>query len=116
MPASPPALRRTALLPAIAAVIALLVGLALLDSEWFTVIRYVVSILSLIIAVFAWRARQWWWLIGLVPIAVLWNPVAPIELGEELRFGLQYLAVVVFLAAGAFIREPVEPARGSAAR
>ena len=105
--------RRTALIPSLIAVIALLVGLALIDSDGFTVIRYIVSIFALIVAVFAWQARQWWWLAGLVPIAVLWNPVLPIELGQsELWFGLQYAAAIVFAAAGAFIR--VKDASGNA--
>jgi len=97
--------RRTALIPALIAVIALLVGLALLGSDGFTVIRFIVSIFALIVAVFAWQAKQWWWLLALVPIAVLWNPVLPIELGQsELWFGLQYAAALVFAGAGAFIR------------
>ncbi|MCU1579671.1 MAG: hypothetical protein JWP19_1875 [Rhodoglobus sp.] len=97
--------RRTALAPGILAAIALLVGVALIASDGFTVIRYVVSILALIVAWFAWQARQWWWIVGLVPIAVLWNPVFPIDLGQpDLWLGLQYVAVLVFLAAGILIK------------
>lgn len=109
MPAPVQPARRTALLPAVIGAMALMIGLALLNSEGYLVIRFVVSIFALIVAVFAWRARHWWWLLGLAPIAVVWNPVLPIAVGEELWFGLQYLAAVVFLAAGAFIREPGEP-------
>lgn len=97
--------RRTALLPAILAVLALLIGVALVGTGGFTVIRYIVSIFALIVAVFAWQARQWWWLIGLLPIAVLWNPISPIELASaELWLALQYVAALVFLAAGILIR------------
>jgi hypothetical protein len=97
--------RRTALAPAILAAIALLVGVAIITTGGFIVIRYVVSILALIVTVFAWQARQWWWIIGLVPIAVLWNPIFPIDLGQpDLWLGLQYLAVLVFLAAGILIK------------
>lgn len=97
--------RRTALAPAILAAIALLIGVALISTDTFTVIRYVVSILALIVGVFAWQARQWWWIIGLAPIAVLWNPVLPIDLGQpELWLGLQYLAILVFIPAGILIR------------
>lgn len=106
--------RRTALIPAIIAVIALLIGVAIIDSDGFTVVRYITSIFALIVAVFAWQARQWWWLAGLVPIAVAWNPVLPIELGTpELWLALQYLAAIVFIAAGALIRvrEPGSSAR-----
>ena len=102
--------RRTALVPAIIAVLALLAGIGFVDSGGYIVIRYVVSILALIIVVFAWQARQWWWLLGLVPIAVLWNPIVPIELAEPgLWLVLQYFAVVVFLAAGIMVRVKEEP-------
>jgi hypothetical protein len=97
--------RRTAIIPAVLAAIVLLAGLALLGTDTYLVIRFAVSILALIVAVFAWQAKQWWWLLGLVPIAVLWNPVWPIDLGNDgLWSALQYIAVIVFLVAGALIR------------
>ncbi len=97
--------RRTALVPSILAVIGLLIGVALIDGDGFTVIRYVVSILALIVAVFAWQARQWWWLIALVPIAVLWNPIFPLDIGlPDVWLGLQYVAALVFIATGIFIK------------
>ena len=97
--------RRTAIIPAVLAAIALLAGLALLEADGYLVVRFAVSILALVVSVFAWQARQWWWLVGLVPIAVLWNPVFPIDLGmPSLWSALQYVAVFVFLAAGILIR------------
>ncbi len=97
--------RRTALVPSILAVIGLLIGVALIDGDGFTVIRYVVSILALIVAVFAWQARRWWWLIALVPIAVLWNPIFPLDIGlPDVWLGLQYVAALVFIATGIFIK------------
>lgn len=97
--------RRTAIIPAVLAAIVLLAGLALLNGDGFIVIRFAVSILALIVGVFAWQAKQWWWLIALVPIAVLWNPAFPIDLGNDtLWLALQYLAAIVFLICGFFIR------------
>ena len=94
-------------MPAIIAVIALLIGVALIDGDGFTVIRYIVSIFALIVAVFAWQAKQWWWLIGLAPIAVLWNPVFPIEVElGDLWLGLQYIGALVFIVAGLLIKVP----------
>jgi hypothetical protein len=102
--------RRTAIVPAVLAAIVLLAGLALLETDAYLVIRFAVSILALIVAVFAWQARQWWWLAGLVPIAVLWNPIVPIELGDDaLWSGLHYVAVLVFLVAGILIRVDETP-------
>ena len=98
-------MRRTALVPAILAAMALLIGSALITSDTFTVIRFIVSIFALIVAVFAWQAGQWWWLLGLVPIVIVWNPVIPIDLGlPELWLGLQFVAAGVFIAAGVLIR------------
>ncbi|MDJ0334753.1 hypothetical protein QMG83_05900 [Salinibacterium sp. G-O1] len=97
--------RRTALVPALLGTIALLIGSALITSDSFTVIRFIVSIFALIVAVFAWQAAQWWWIIGLAPIAVLWNPVLPIDLGApELWLGLQFVAAAIFIAAGIRIK------------
>lgn len=105
--------RRTALVPAILAAVALLVGIALIDGDGFTVIRFIVSIFALIVAVFAWQAGQWWWLFGLVPIAVLWNPVVPIDLGlPDLWLGLQYVAALVFIATGILVRVEDTEKRG----
>jgi uncharacterized protein DUF6804 len=102
--------RRTAIVPAVLAAIVLLAGLALLNTDGYLVIKFAVSILALIVAVFAWQARQWWWLVGLVPIAVLWNPVLPIDLGnDQLWSALQYVAVIVFLVAGALIKVEEKP-------
>ena len=102
--------RRTAIIPAVLAAIVLLAGLALLGTDGYLVIKFAVSILALIVSVFAWQARQWWWLIGLVPIAVLWNPIVPIDLGDAaLWSALQYVAVIVFLVAGILIRVDEKP-------
>lgn len=97
--------RRTALAPGILATIALLIGVALIDSGLFIIIRYVVAILALIVAVFAWQAGQWWWSVVMVAIGVLWNPVFPINLGQpDLWLGLQYAAGILFIIAGVLVK------------
>lgn len=103
--------RRSALIPAIIAVVALLIGIVLIASDGFTVIRYIVSIFALIVAWLAVQARHWWLIAPLVAIAVLWNPVVPIELGmPDLWLGLQYAAALVFALAGVLIRVTAESA------
>jgi hypothetical protein len=102
-----PAFRRTALAPGILAAIVLFAGFALLDSDAFLFIRFAVAILALIVAVYAWQAAQPWWLIGLVPIVILWNPVFPITLPvAELWLGMQYVAALIFIVAGIRIKVP----------
>lgn len=100
-----PKFRRTAFAPAVLAVIVLMAGLALLDNdEAYIWIRFPVSILAIIVGVFAWQAKQWWWLAGLAPIAVLWNPVWPIILHGQFWVALQFVAALVFVAVGFFIK------------
>lgn len=102
-----PAFRRTALAPGVLAAIVLLAGVALLGTGGFIWIRFAVSILALIVCVYAFQAKHWWWLLPLAPIVVGWNPVVPLAPGpDQLWLGLQYLAALVFVAAGAFIRVP----------
>jgi hypothetical protein len=112
-----PAFRRTALAPGILAAIVLLAGLALLESSGFIWIRYAVSILALIVVVFAWQSRQWWWIIGLVPVAIVWNPVWPITPAPlQLWLGLQYVAAILFIACGVLIKVPNKDDRNAKAR
>ena len=76
-----PAFNRAALVPGLLGAIVLLAGLALIGGDWYLYVRYAVSILALILCVFAWQARMWWWFAGLIPLAVVWNPVWPLPLG-----------------------------------
>jgi len=101
-----PQFRRTALAPGILTAIVLFAGLPLIDTDGYIVIQFAVSILALILCVFAWQAKQWWWLIGLAPIAVLFNPVLPVDLDPGFIPILHYLSVLVVVAAAVFIRVP----------
>lgn len=109
-----PSFRRTALAPGLLAAVALLAGLALLESEAFIAIRFIIAILALIVTVFAVQARHWWWVPPLIAIAILWNPVYPLDIAGPWWVGAQYLAILVFVVAGIFIKVPykAEDARG----
>ena len=101
-----PTFTRPALAPGLLGAIALLAGLALLDVESFVIIRYVVSILAVIICVFVIQAKSWWWLIGLVPIAVLWNPIVVIELHGQGWVSAQFIAALIFIIVGVRTKVP----------
>lgn len=104
--------RRTALAPGILGAIVLLAGLALIESSTFYWIKMVVAILAAIVGVFAWQAKQWWWLPFLAAIVVLWNPVWPISLHQEWVWTiLQYVAALVFVISGILIKVPNPDAR-----
>ena len=106
------AFRRTALAPGILAAIVLLAGLALLESSAFFWIKTVVAILAAIVAVYAWQSKQWWWLLPLAAIVVLWNPILPVAVHpEQLWLGLQYVAAIVFVVCGMLIKIPNPDAR-----
>jgi hypothetical protein len=109
-----PAFRRTALAPGLLASVALLIGVALIETETYIVIRFIVAILALIVMVFAYQARQWWWMPLLLAVAVLWNPVYPFDIAGPWWLGAQYLAILVFVVAGGFIKVPykADDARG----
>ena len=99
-----PNFTRPALAPGILAAMVLLVGLALLDTDAYLYVRFGVCILTVIVAVYAWQSGAWWWLIGLAPIAVIWNPAWVIELSGQWWVAIQYVAALVLVAAGITIK------------
>ena len=105
----PPAYNRAALAPGILGALVLLFGLAFAD--WYTYVEYAVCILALILCVFAWQARRRWWLAGLIPIAVLWNPIWPIPGLVPVLPLLSLAAAAVFIVAGLTIKIPADTRR-----
>ena len=101
-----PAFRRTALAPGLLAGIALLAGTALLDSSAYLVFRFIIAILALIVVVFAFQAKHWWWIPVMAAIAVLWNPVFPFAFDGPVWMGAQYIAILAFVLAGVLIKVP----------
>lgn len=95
---------RPALAPALLAALVLFGGLALLDSDAYLYIRFGVCILAMIVAVMAVQARRPWWIIGLAPVIVVWNPAWVIEWHGQEWVAAQFVAALVLIAAGMFIR------------
>src|SRR5690554_122158 len=101
-----PTFFRPALAPGILAALVLFGGLALLESDAYLYIRFGVCILAAIVAFFAWQGGAWWWLIGLVPIVVIWNPAWVIELSGQGWVAIQFVAALVLIGSGVFIKVP----------
>lgn len=104
-----PAFRRLALAPGLLAAVALFIGILLIDSQTFIVFRYIIAILALIILVFAYQAKHWWWIPVMLAIAAIWNPVFPLDISGGIWVGAQYVAVLVFVLAGVLIKVPYTP-------
>ena len=106
-------MQRNALAPGILGAVTLLLGVLVIDGDAFTIVRFIVAILALIVAWFAIKAHQWWWAPPLVVVAVVWNPVVPFDVEGQLWLGAQYLAMLLFIAAGIWIRTPRSDSRPS---
>ncbi|GAB3805914.1 hypothetical protein GCM10028798_28180 [Humibacter antri] len=98
-------------MPGLLGAIVLIAALALIHSSWYIWVLYAVAILALIMCVFAVQGKNYWWLAGLVPIAILFNPVWPLSI-PDLWLRLLHLAgAIVFIAAGVSIKVPVDEGR-----
>ena len=96
--------QRRALGPALVGALVLLGGLLLVGQEAYLLIRFAVSILALITAVFVWQSRKWAWLPVPVVVAVLWNPVLPFAFsGQPFRLG-HVVGAAALLLVGAVVR------------
>lgn len=101
---SAPPFTRPALAPGLLGAVAMMAFIAVVDTDWFTIARYVVAILALIMVVFAFQAKQWWWIPPLVAIAVIWNPVLPIDLPLVAWQIAHVVGAIVFVASGLLIK------------
>lgn len=102
----PKSVQRNALAPGLLATLVLLIGIAAIGGGAFTIVQFIVAILALIVASFAVQARHWWWVPVFVAVAVVWNPVLPLDLPEQWWIGAHYLAVLAFVLAGLLIKIP----------
>jgi hypothetical protein len=103
---TPAMYQRNALAPSLLAAIALFLAPVLFQVGWTLPVLFIVAILALIVGWFALQARQWWWAPVFAAIAVAWNPMFPFGFDGPVWLGVQPVAAVVFLIAGALIKTP----------
>ena len=96
--------QRNALAPSILAAIALFLSPLFVDGTGATIIRFLVAILALIVAWFAMQAKQWWWTIVFVAVAVSWNPMYPFVVPTAVWAAAGVIGALLFLTAGALIK------------
>ena len=101
-----PGYTRPALAPSLLAAIVLLACVAVIDSSAFVFARWGVTVLALIVLVFAVRGRVWWAAVLTAAIAVCWNPVVVVPIPGQVWAALQLLAAALFIVVGIVVKVP----------
>ncbi|WP_298039806.1 DUF6804 family protein [uncultured Microbacterium sp.] len=104
MTSSTPQFQRNALAPGLLAAIALFLSPLFVEGTVATVILFLVAIFALIVAWYAWQAKQWWWTIVFLAIAVLWNPVYPFGFSGVWWTVATIVAALAFISAAALVK------------
>ncbi|PYY38776.1 hypothetical protein DEJ25_06305 [Curtobacterium sp. MCPF17_011] len=101
-----PDFTRPALAPSLLAAVVLLACVAFLDSSAFVFARWGVTVLALIVLVFAIRGRVWWAAVLTAAVAVCWNPVVVLPIAGQLWAALQLVAAALFIVVGIAVKVP----------
>jgi len=64
----------------------------------------VVCVAALVVVTQAFRTGKYFWGVGFVAIAVLFNPVAPLTLSHQTSLGLEWVSIALFLASLVFLK------------
>ncbi|MCJ1714848.1 DUF6804 family protein [Microbacterium sp. M1A1_1b] len=97
---------RPALAPSLLAAIVLLACVALLDAPAFVAVRWGITVLALIVLVFALRGRTWWAIAVTAAVAVCWNPLVTVPIPGQVWAALQIVAAAVFIVVGIAVKVP----------
>jgi hypothetical protein len=111
-----PPFTRPALAPSLLAAVVLLACVAIVDSSAFVFARWGVTVLALIVLVFAVRGRTWWAAVATAAVAVCWNPVVVVPIPGEVWAALQILAAALFIVVGIVVKVPRETEASRASR
>ncbi len=98
--------RRLALAPGLVGAVTAIVGILAIGGDLFFGVSFVLATLALITGWFVVKSRQWWLLPLPAFIAVLWNPMFPVNLNDGYWLLAHYGAAGVFIALGLLIRVP----------
>jgi hypothetical protein len=81
-------------------VVALLLALAGRPSAGYqTVLEFVVCLSGLLVLAQAVRTGRYFWAVGFMAIAVLFNPVLPVVLSRKITLGLGWVSLATFLVS-----------------
>ncbi|MGW8432801.1 DUF6804 family protein [Curtobacterium citreum] len=111
-----PPFTRPALAPSLIAAMLLLAFVAIIDSSAFVFVRWGVTVLALIVLVFAVRGRTWWAAVAMTAVAVCWNPVVVVPIPGQVWAALQLVVAALFVAVGILVKVPRQADASSASR
>ncbi len=94
----------------------LLAFVAIIDSSAFVFVRWGVTVLALIVLVFAVRGRTWWAAVAMAAVAVCWNPVVVVPIPGQVWAALQLVVAALFVAVGILVKVPRQADASSASR
>lgn len=103
-----PPYTRPALAPSLLAAVVLLACVAIIDASAFVFARWGVTVLALIILVFAVRGRSWWAAALMAAVAVCWNPLVVVTIPGQVWAALQIVAAALFVVVGLAVKVPRE--------
>jgi len=103
--------QRPHLIPSIIAALMLLVALAPWPYGYYQLLRFVTCGVAAYIAYTTYNWQKMWavWLFGF--IAVLFNPLIPIQLSRELWRPIDIICALLFGASAVFLKKPTEQKR-----
>ncbi len=104
MPTATPARTRPVFVPALLGAVVVMSGLFFLDLDAYTIARYAVSILALIVAVLVVQHGSPAWAVPMVVVAVLWNPVYPFAFSGSPWAAGHIVAAATFIATALLVR------------
>lgn len=103
-----PPYTRPALAPSLLAAVVLLACVAIIDASAFVFARWGVTVLALIILVFAVRGRTWWAAALMAAVAVCWNPLVVVPIPGQVWAALQIVVAALFVVVGLAVKVPRE--------
>lgn len=98
------ALFATARVLSLVAAVLLVVALLPWPYEYYTALRVIVAVASVVLAVAAFRAKQTGWALAAIAVAVLFNPILPIWLDRGIWAILDVASAVLLAVAALRLR------------
>jgi predicted RNA-binding Zn-ribbon protein involved in translation (DUF1610 family) len=96
-------------IPAVVTAIMLLLAVAPLQYDYYTILRWVVTIAGIYLSSIGalWRASGFWWMVFVFPcVAILFNPINPIHLTKAIWVPIDILCSILFIYSAIKVKKP----------